>query len=604
MAEDAICESCDHLESECECCGDCGKHLLECVCDEEEGCGLCGSSECEGGCDTSKGSMGRSKKPGWIKRGHNIKGITRDTNWSEVWPEIDIHYDPVLGAAEFYTLEAIVADVANGVPGRPVKPLVPNTRERDHELLKRMGVTKKPERDKRIAERDKVIAERRTVDPEYDLGWICGEAQVRLEEVVEIADRSLVPYFHMACAGEARHHVAIGGQVLAGPSNRDAAWTGWRKIYEAVGPEAIKDLEALLLEIGGGSYGGPLWATAASVLHQRVTGELGPTDEICKRLFVDRAFTLEHNGGCFLNKIGWGVKNRKGWGLNELKTKILEAHASDPPNYRILASACSEDVLELFNRYWEAANARREALGLEPVDNPYLNVAKRIMCRFCNSNPAVGHHINCSAPQAEDFNGGEIKVGSSWVSEIEEDEWKNYSWSMWKKTSHMVGPDGSIKLPADSRTVVRFELVINSEGRGIKHYSRKKIVSLQDAFNMEFVPKSFGKSQGALGEIKSYEWWMEIHVRLADGTIYRLAATSDKFYGKEYGLPNTHPYYKTQKEVTGWKSKPISVGEIISAEQPKLELTDPKPDGEPSSVNDAASMTYVLSSTKTKVTVG
>jgi hypothetical protein len=90
-----------------------------------------------------------------------------------------------------------------------------------------------------------------------------------------------------------------------GPStNRRAAWhlgLDWA----CKCPAELFDLMAELFhefdEDSG--YGGSAWATAAEVLALKKRGELGPTDFQNKKIFLDRAFSLEHNGGCLFDKL-------------------------------------------------------------------------------------------------------------------------------------------------------------------------------------------------------------------------------------------------------------------------------------------------------------
>lgn len=441
------CDECGNPTDSCDCCVDCGNYPCECC----KNCGMypceccenCGCWECECSQDEESGSMGSSDVPGWVARGHkSVSCVSTDSGWQRVWPEIDAkNFDPCVEASNFYLLEAIANNVPNRV--RPVKAITVSDDDNDAEMLKKLGVSKSKQQ-ALIARRDKMVAERRDSDPDYDLAWLMRDATVALDEVVDRADATLVGYFHMACAGEARHHRAIGGTVLTGGHNRAAAWVGWRTVYEQVGPEAIKDIAVLLGEITGGTYGGALWKQAAEILYERVTGTLGPDERTTKRLFVDRAWTLEHNGGCFLNKIEWACKNKKGWGLDGLKSRVLNAHAENPANWRVLCQAASPKIVEMFDRYWEITNRQRELAGMEPVPNPRSNVKTRIMCNGCWSDPARGHLNGCKSLYAEDFDGGDLSEVKKWFVEVEEDEWGMYNWSKWHQKEYPIGPDGSI----------------------------------------------------------------------------------------------------------------------------------------------------------------
>lgn len=440
------CDECGRSEDDCQCCSDCAHYPCECC----ENCGYypceccseCGDSCCSCGSQES-GSMGSSDVPGWVARGHkSVACVSSDSGWQRVWPEIDNrHFDPCVEASNFYLLEAIANNAPNRV--RPVKAITFSDSGNDVEMLHKLGVSKSKQKTL-IKNRDKMVAERRESDPDYDLAWLMRDAAIALDEVVDRADATLVGYFHMACAGEARHHRAIGGTVLTGGRNRAAAWVGWRTVYDQVGPEAIKDIAVLLGEITGGTYGGALWKQAAEILYERVTGTLGPDEKTTKRLFVDRAWTLEHNGGCFLNKIEWACKNNRGWTLDALKSRVLNAHAENPANWRVLCQVASEPVVEMFDRYWEITNRQRELSGMEPIPNPRLNVKTRTMCKSCWSDPARGHMAGCKSPFKHDFDGGDLSNGGkSWFMVVDEEDWNQYNWSKWNKKEYPVGPDGS-----------------------------------------------------------------------------------------------------------------------------------------------------------------
>ena len=564
------CDTCHYSNDYCECCGDC--ECYPCECDEECECGECETCG-------ENGKMGTSSKPGWVSRGHKVTNVVYDDNWQETWPEIDAdHFDPVVESANFYLLEAITGGVPNGIPERPISAHRSNTAKRDEELLIQLGVKSAKERAKRIKARDAAIEDRKTNDPDFALAVLLAEAEDMLETVVEKADTTLVGYFHMACAGEARHHRAIGGTVLAGGRSRAGAWIGWRKIYEAVGPESVKDLANLLAEITGGTYGGERWEEAANILYGRITGELGPTEAINKRLFVDRAWTLQHNGGIFLNKINWRVSNRKGWDLGAVQTKVLDAHASNPPNWKLLCSVADVKVVEMFHRHWEAMNARRAAYGMEAVENPVKNGKYRMMCRFCSSNPAHGHNMACQAPTHSEFNGGDISNPDStpWILHIEEDEWNTMDWNNWHTNAdkYAVSADGVLRLSAAMPVKVRASLSMTTD----KHKGGNLVVdktfdvSLEEAMNLDFTPKQLLKGKGTLGVIENFGLSVSVVAatdKLGKGNVHKTLASQ---YIEGYNV-NKYPHYTpafSNEEMVTWKSTPISVGGEIIKKLPHM----------------------------------
>src|ERR1700746_676910 len=112
---------------------------------------------------------------------------------------------------------------------------------------------------------------------------------------------------------------AVGGDSTPPPS-RDKAWDKFVKVVQKKGPEVLFDADTLFREFGGGSYGGEKWGNAAKVVGKYLDGSMPDW------LFVDRVFTLQHNGGCFLNKVNWRKSNRRKWGLSHMLS-VLNAHA-------------------------------------------------------------------------------------------------------------------------------------------------------------------------------------------------------------------------------------------------------------------------------------
>lgn len=128
---------------------------------------------------------------------------------------------------------------------------------------------------------------------------IVQDAQKRRREQIARLDYAFRRYCDMAIGGELRHHRAIGGRYISGPGMRHHAWLGWLNIRQEIGPDALIDAAKLFNDFGSNGYGGPKWATACEVLHARETNKISP------EIFVDRVFDLAHNGGMFLNKVGW-----------------------------------------------------------------------------------------------------------------------------------------------------------------------------------------------------------------------------------------------------------------------------------------------------------
>jgi hypothetical protein len=469
--EEAACSSCDFPESECECCTHCDSYPCEhecsvcgdcrmagCSCCQEceetyccccEVCGGnsnwcdcctdCGCSECE--CSR----FGHSQSTPWEKRGINVSATGASSDWGDTWKVDHNNIDPVQCAANFYLLEAMIAGAA--WPTLKVKP-VEISKEADERFFEMMGVTTSEEKAKLEVARARMIEERRYADPLFGLGWLTTIARQRQKELVDRILPSLVNYGHMAIGGELRHHVGVGGSVLNN-SDRDAAWTGWKKVHEAVGNQALADAAELFHEFDSDGYGGPPWANCCMVLFDFLEGNLGPDGpegEINRRMFIDRIWTLQHNGGSFLNKICWTTTNHPGWELRSMN-KLLDAHASNPPGFRTMFKVADEPTQDLIREMAELANVLLDE-KIEWMDKPKVRTA----CRWCWGNPEHGHvSIGChglNPKYAGQISGGVTKT-------VEEDEWHEYDWTKWEKPeAHIVDTNGVYHV----KTSDKFEL--------------------------------------------------------------------------------------------------------------------------------------------------
>lgn len=304
-------------------CYDCGEEGWpndledhECSSDDEDGCGCCGGGS---------NSMGHSSNPPWVVRGDLEYTDPRAADarhpkgkWQQVWGFEPMHHDPVRAAGEYYILESILSGSVGA----------------SHE--------------------DVVL--RRLMSDDTARKVLHNEAEEMMQAMVAEFMPVFRSYAHLAIGGELRHHVAIGGHIL--PSSRSAAWAGWKSIFEAVGPQALLDAAELFEEFGGGTYGGKPWADACRVLHAFETGKLSA------RVFLDRMFALQHNGGCFLNKVTWADKNEMGWDVHKLQHQLLPAHGAFPePDYATLLSVCGKKVRDLFSDWWKVCRVR----GVRPT---------------------------------------------------------------------------------------------------------------------------------------------------------------------------------------------------------------------------------------------
>lgn len=372
------CEICDRKfvnYLQCSCCYEC--YEAECICCEE--CGGHGD-----GCECM-GRFGHSAIPGWEQRGTVIRSAFNQLRtWQETWPEINPSVDPVMVAADFYMLEAISAGVFY-----PPDTKLPKADDVDvEEFFERFEIKpKSPKRKKILAAREAAIAS----VPGAKLSLLQARAELLLTDHVNRHIENFRAYAHMACAGEVRHHQAIGGSILS--SQRDKAWAGWREVFEKVGPLAVADVTDLFMEFEEDGYGGPPWADCSDALYQFEAKELGPNEEINRRMFMDRIWTLEHNNGSFLNKIGWATYNKPKTDLNGMYV-LLDAHAANPPGFDILYAHASNRVQELADNWLDIYNEMTDS-DVKMVDiQSFIKV-----CSYCFK--ADGHQLMCGMPKTK-----------------------------------------------------------------------------------------------------------------------------------------------------------------------------------------------------------
>lgn len=295
-------------------CGNCGEDgwpdTLEDHYCETEYCNDCDSSECE--CSEER-SMGSSVAPPWAARltiPKALKDAARQPgmSWQRTWGFEPRHHDPVRAAGEFYALEGIMV-LAMG-EGRDEHGVGPTS-----------------------------------------IAVLKAEAKAMQDAIVVEFAPVFKAYCNLAIGGELRHHNCMGGAIL--PSSRSRAWAGWAAIREAVGVEALADAAVLFREFRGGSYGGENWAMACDTLYAYETGKMS------NKTFLDRMFTLQHNGGALLNKVSWDNSNPMGHDVYALQNRILPAHGESPnPDYSILLSVASNEVRELFSTMWKVARIK------------------------------------------------------------------------------------------------------------------------------------------------------------------------------------------------------------------------------------------------------
>lgn len=178
------------------------------------------------------------------------------------------------------------------------------------------------------------------------------------EALVNVLDPAFSSYLDIAVGGELRHHRAIN--MMSG--GREAAWGQWRSIREQLGAEVLLDAAELFVEMSGG-YGGDCWAAGARILHSRITGKIPPW------VFVDRVFTMQHNNGSILNKVGWAHRHYLENGV-DLCQSIGTAHAAIVTDLELLLFVASPATQDVFNLWWTARNRGLMAVGGRPELRP------------------------------------------------------------------------------------------------------------------------------------------------------------------------------------------------------------------------------------------
>lgn len=168
--------------------------------------------------------------------------------------------------------------------------------------------------------------------------------------------------------GELRYHQALarayGGNKYS--VSRPAAWSKWLSIRRQLGAIVLKDAAKLFRELRNGSIGGEKWATAAEVLYMFETGAIPPW------LFVDRVFTMQHNGGSILNKVTWGDKAACNCGTSntahlQRAVNVGNAHCGREPDLAFLYLMADRETQVLFQSWWKNRNKVMSSLGLGTV---------------------------------------------------------------------------------------------------------------------------------------------------------------------------------------------------------------------------------------------
>jgi hypothetical protein len=153
----------------------------------------------------------------------------------------------------------------------------------------------------------------------YLLAWV----QADMEIIGDLAPGKLWPpfakklgylagqfsrYTDMAVGGELRHArskvswdnipkpIQEGLATAKLPSSRKAAWHGWYFMRQQYGTIALRWAMMTFQKFKGGGFGGLKWSVIAETLWKYEKGVYSG------QTFVDTAWGLEHNNGCYFNK--------------------------------------------------------------------------------------------------------------------------------------------------------------------------------------------------------------------------------------------------------------------------------------------------------------
>jgi hypothetical protein len=359
------CDICGENADGCECCHDCNH--MHCIC-----CSACGSTygcdecyncgyqncecECCPECENSPCVCNSIHSLNWGGSDLVPVGFFTDNNvWKKEWPVLAEKADsshPVTLAANFYLLEAMIAGVG-------LDSALPKTISYD-EFAELFSAYSSTVNLKRLhAERDN--------KPVSVLHRIRFDAELAMKGLVNDWYEPIFEYMMMAIGGELRHHRAVQDTTPLNAGRR-GCWAIYKRIVDHLGVnEAMAQAYDVFLDFTSDGYGGALWADGAKVVSQAHQGILGPNEFMNRKMFLDRVWTLEHNGGCFLNKIEWN--NAHGWHLMKV---VLNAHGSHPfPHFGTLFKYASPKIAEIGKLYVAAVNVVREQENSEPIPTDF-----------------------------------------------------------------------------------------------------------------------------------------------------------------------------------------------------------------------------------------
>lgn len=393
--------------------------------------------------------------------------------WSSIYAGLTPHkLDPMQSAADFYLLFGIVND---SFCKPTTRRTIPSEDIVAASLL--LGLSAQDFEERNALLKDSHNARR--------LHQLKRDAETMFNDVVLRADDQFVPYVSLACGGEIRHHQSIGNISLS--SDRRTAWCQWPDIVKEYGTSAYTTMAMMFREFDSDGFGGEKWAVAAELIRDRLEGKLGTTAFLNKQMFVDRIFTLQHNGGCFLNKLSWlNARYQRpapySGGTLSMPATVLNFQSSNPPDIVGMFQFASNPVQTLVKEYLDTVTVESE----QPVgwgqcevffDDP--NLPSTIIDGDCEDEPEDVQWVEAEADN-------KIKVPASVpaalvpASPVSGGVKLWYDWTFYRGGSLLTGAENLVTIPFEEG--FQFTVLIEVPSNVVKCEMEYELETLPDLY--------------------------------------------------------------------------------------------------------------------------
>lgn len=393
--------------------------------------------------------------------------------WSSIYAGLTPHkLDPMQTAADFYLLFGIVND---SFCKPTTRRTIPSEDIVAASLL--LGLSAQD-----FEERNALLKDSHNARRQHQLKR---DAETMFNDVVLRADDQFVPYVSLACGGEIRHHQSIGDISLS--SDRRTAWCQWPNIVEEYGTSAYTTMATMFREFDSDGFGGEKWAVAAELIRDRLEGKLGTTAFLNKQMFVDRIFTLQHNGGCFLNKLSWlNARYQRpapySGGTLSMPATVLNFQSSNPPDIVGMFKFASNPVQTLVKEYLDTVTVESE----QPVgwgecevffDDP--NLPSTIIDEDCEDEPEDVQWVEAEADN-------KIKVPASVpaalvpASPVSGGVKLWYDWTFYRGGSLLTGAENLVTIPFEEG--FQFTVLIEVPSNVVKCEMEYELETLPDLY--------------------------------------------------------------------------------------------------------------------------